>query len=83
MTTTSSVLLAITKLQTSAPVPSPTRAPTPDCPVVTSELTTALGVEDIAAQYQQAFMDAAARWSEIIVGDLPDIEVGQDSGHQG
>jgi hypothetical protein len=56
------------------PTSSPTGADECQQPV-TSEFTTTIGLENVGAQYQQAFIDAAARWSEIIIGDLPDMVV--------
>jgi hypothetical protein len=58
------------------PTSSPTGADECQQPV-TSEFTTTIGLENVGAQYQQAFIDAAARWSEIIIGDLPDVVVDQ------
>ena len=63
-----------TEPPTAAPTIAPTGTPTASTP---EGFTTDLDLSKVAEEFQMAFIMAAARWDEVIVGDLEDIPVTQ------
>lgn len=49
----------------------------PGGPAGEFQITLLFSGADFTAERQQVFLAAAARWSEVILGDLPDVEVSQ------
>lgn len=58
------------------PTDSYTEQPTEN--VLDSEFETTLDLLDTDSQYHAAFENASSRWSQVIVGDVPDVLVPQD-----